>query len=62
MVPLKSLSNFWRTLEMSLIYCEIGLWLKCFKRCFLVAGTKANEVPEAKITDPMIKRLDFLNN
>ena len=25
MVPLKYLSNFWRTLEMSLINCEIGL-------------------------------------
>ena len=25
MVPLKYLSNFWRTLEMPLIYCEINL-------------------------------------
>ena len=28
MVPLKYLSNFWRTLEMSLINCEISLQLK----------------------------------
>ena len=27
MVPLKYLSNFWRTLEMSLINCEINLIL-----------------------------------
>ena len=28
MVPLKSLSNFWRTFEMPLINCEISLQLK----------------------------------
>ena len=28
MVPLKSLSNFWRTLEVALINCEISLQLK----------------------------------
>ena len=28
MVPLKYLSNFWRTLEMPLINCEISLQLK----------------------------------
>ena len=27
MVPLKYLSNFWRTLEMSLINCEVNLIL-----------------------------------
>ena len=27
MFPLKQLSNFWRTLEMPLIYCEINLIL-----------------------------------
>ena len=31
MVPLKYLSNFWRTLKMHLINCEISLQLKCFK-------------------------------
>ena len=33
MVPLKYLSNFWRTLEMPLINCEIGLQLKWPKKC-----------------------------
>ena len=29
MVPLKYLSNFWRTLEMPLINCEVKLDLTC---------------------------------
>ena len=51
MVPLKNLSNFWRTLEMRLINYEISLQLKWFRKCILVAGTAANQVPEFKITD-----------
>ena len=42
MVPLKYLSNFWRTLEMPLINCEISLQLKWSKKYILVAGTAAN--------------------
>ena len=34
-VPLKHLSNFWRTLEMSLINCEIELILTWSKNCVL---------------------------
>ena len=51
MVALKYLNNFWRTLEMTLINCEIILQLKWSKDCFLVAGTAANQVPEFKVTD-----------
>ena len=51
MVPLKYLSNFWRTLEMSLINCEIILILTWSKNCFLVAGTIANQEPTFTITD-----------
>ena len=29
MVPLKYISNFWRTLEMRLINCEVNLILTC---------------------------------
>ena len=32
-VPLKYLSNFWRTLEMPLIYCETELLLTWSKDC-----------------------------
>ena len=38
-VPLKSLSNFWRTLEMQLINCEIIIWLTWFANCVLGATT-----------------------
>ena len=51
MFPLKYLSNFWRTLEMSLINCEIILILTWSKNCFLVAGTIANQEPTFTITD-----------
>ena len=37
MVPLKYLSNFWRTRETSLIICEIFLMLPWSKYCLLVA-------------------------
>ena len=39
MVPLKYLSNFWRTLEMPLTNCEISLQLKWSRSCIIVAGT-----------------------
>ena len=51
MVPLKYLSNFWITPEMSLINCEICLQLKWSKNCIIVAGTEPNQNPEIKITD-----------
>ena len=41
-VPLKYLSNFWRTFEMLLINCEINLQSKWSEKCFLVAGTAVN--------------------
>ena len=51
MVALKCLSNFWRTLEMLLINCEISLQLKWCKDRFLVPGFLANQVSELKIND-----------
>ena len=51
MVPLKDLRNFWKTLEMSLINCEISLQLACSKKRILVAGTAANQVQKFTITD-----------
>ena len=41
MVPLKYLSNFWRSLEMSLINCEINLILTWSDKCVLSNDTKA---------------------
>ena len=43
MVPLKYLSNFWRTLEMALIYCEINIDLNWSKNCVIVATNVANQ-------------------
>ena len=40
-VPLKYLSNFWRTLEMSLINCEINPVLTWSQKCVLSNDTKA---------------------
>ena len=52
MVSLKYISNFWRTLGMPLINCEINLQLKWSKKKkFLVAGTTANQVPKFTTTD-----------
>ena len=51
MVPLKYLSNFWRTLEISLINCETNLPFRRSEKCILVAGIAANQVPKFKITD-----------
>ena len=51
MVPLKYLSNFWWTLEMSLINCEINLILTWFKNCVIVSTNVANQNATFEITD-----------
>ena len=51
MVPLKYLSNFWRTLAMPLINCGITFLLKWSKNYVLVAGIVANENPSFQISD-----------
>ena len=38
-VPLKYLSNFWRTLEMPLINCEVNLILTWSKDCVIINST-----------------------
>ena len=42
MVPLKYLSNFWRTLEMLLINCEVNLILTWSANCVIVSTNVAN--------------------
>ena len=41
-IPLKHLNNFWRTLNISLINCEIELILTWSKNCVLADMTAAN--------------------
>ena len=56
MVPLKYLSNFWRTLEMPLINCEVNLILTWSSTCFITdsngAGTFA--IIDTKLYVPVV--------
>ena len=51
MVPLKYLSNFWRTLEMLLIKCEVNLTLAWSKDCVITNSTDKGKfaVTETKL-------------
>ena len=51
MVPLKYLSNFWRTLEMPLINCEINLILTWSSTCVIVSSNIQNQNATFAITD-----------
>ena len=51
MVPLKYLSNFWRTLEMPLINCEVNLILTWSSSCVLIATAIQNQAATFEITD-----------
>ena len=50
-VPLKYLSNFWRTLEMPLINCEVNLILTWSSTCVLVASNIEAQNARYAITD-----------
>ena len=50
-VPLKYLSKFWRTLEMSLINSEINLILTWSARCFIIDTPVAAQGPTFTITN-----------
>ena len=51
MVPLKYFSNFWRTLEMPLINCEINLILTWSTNCVIVSTNIANQNTTFEIND-----------
>ena len=50
MIPLKYLSNFWRTLEMPLINCEVNLILTWSSTCVIAAVGDANQAATFAIT------------
>ena len=56
MVTLKYLSNFWRTLEMPLINCEINIILTWSDKCVLSNDLKATAfaITHTKIYVPVI--------
>ena len=49
--PIKYLSNFWKTLEMPLINCEVNLILTWSKKCVTVSTDVANQNARFAITD-----------
>ena len=51
MVPLKYLSNFWRTLEMPLIYSEVELILNWSANRVIIYTDVNNQVPAFTITE-----------
>ena len=51
MVPLKYLSNFWRTSEMPLINCGVNLTLICSSTCVIASAINANQAATFAITD-----------
>ena len=54
-VPLKYLSNFWRSLEMPLINCKVELSLKWYERCLLTtANTATFTITDAKLYVPIV--------
>ena len=57
--PLKHLSNFWKTLNILLINCEITLVLKWTENCVLTRKSKRNANYE---NDPVVYRIDDSTN
>ena len=51
MVPLKYLRNFWRTLAMPLINCEVNLILTWPAICVIIYTDIANQIPTVTITE-----------
>ena len=56
MVPLKYLSNFWRTLEMPLINCEVNLILAWSSTCVITTSTGAGTfaITDTKFYVPVV--------
>ena len=48
-VPLKYLSNFWRTLDMPLINCEINLILTWTENCVLISIATKDANPDVNL-------------
>ena len=55
-IPLKYLSNFWRSLEIPLINCKIELSLKWYQKCILSSsGTAATfTITDTKLYVPIV--------
>ena len=58
-VPLKHLSNFWRSLNIPLINCEVELILTWFKNCVLIDKSTRDANYNAK---PRVSKIDNPEN
>ena len=58
-VPLKQLSNFWRSLNIPLINCEVELILTWFKNCVLI--DKSTREADYDV-DPNVYQIDNPEN
>ena len=58
-VPLKYLSNFWRTVDMPLINCEINLILTWSENCVLTSKATKDANPDA---DPAVAAINNPTN
>ena len=56
-VPLKHLSNFWRTLEMPLVNCETNLILTLSENCVLTSKATRNADPDVDLAVAAIDNL-----
>ena len=54
MVPLKYLNNFWRTLEVLFINCDVKLILTWSASCVIINTNVANQLLTFEITDTSI--------
>ena len=54
-VPIKYVSNFWRPLEMPLIYCKVQLKLKSTKHCVLATSGDDNSNKDSDNTIFFVK-------
>ena len=57
-MPLKYLSNFWRSLNIPLINCEVELILTWFKNCVLINKLRR----DADYDEPIDRKIDIPEN
>ena len=64
MVPLKYLSNFWRTLEMPIINCQVELILIWSKNCVITNSTSEGKfvITQTKLFVPVVVTLSTQDN
>ena len=63
MVPIKYLSNFWRTLKMPLINCEVNLLLTWSSTCVITnfTGAVSFAITDTKLYVPVVTLLIMKN-